>query len=291
MTLWVAMTSALISAVVCGVLARWGPRDHPVARSSHLRPTATAGGLALLAGLAGVAVLWPAQVPGPVLAAVAAAAAVGLWDDLRPLPPKRKLLVQALLVMGCMVLVPPQVVWPLAALWALAVVNAVNFMDGADGMAGGLLAVVLLAIAPHWPAAIPLLAAVAVFLIFNLRKRLFLGDCGAHVVAVVLIIAACAGHAWVVMAALVPFAVDTAGTLLLRLARREPFWQAHRQHLYQRLMQRGMPHVVVSGIYTALAGAGVVAVTVAPDPLRLWVLGGWAVVVLMAWGYARRAAQ
>ena len=56
------------------------------------------------------------------------------------------------------------------------------------------------------------------------------------------------------------FLVDAGWTLLLRLWRREPFWQAHSQHLYQRLVRHGMSHASVCCAYaiwtcTAVAAA------------------------------------
>jgi hypothetical protein len=58
-----------------------------------------------------------------------------------------------------------------------------------------------------------------------------------------------------------PFVFDTFLTLTVRLARGERVWQAHREHLYQRLVVKGSRHWVVTSIYGGGA-ALITAVTV-----------------------------
>jgi UDP-N-acetylmuramyl pentapeptide phosphotransferase/UDP-N-acetylglucosamine-1-phosphate transferase len=63
-----------------------------------------------------------------------------------------------------------------------------------------------------------------------------------------------------------PFVLDAAFTFLRRLAKRERVFQAHRSHIYQRLVIAGMSHRDVTLIYGALglltSGAGVAFVLV-----------------------------
>jgi hypothetical protein len=67
----------------------------------------------------------------------------------------------------------------------------------------------------------------------------------------------------VAVLALWPFIFDTAFTLCRRLRRGENVFQAHRSHLYQRLVIAGWSHAATSVLYGCLAAAGA-AVAVAP---------------------------
>ena len=66
----------------------------------------------------------------------------------------------------------------------------------------------------------------------------------------------------VAAAALWPFIFDTAFTLVRRLRRRENIFQAHRSHLYQRLVIAGWSHPAVSSLYGALSALAAVCAVV-----------------------------
>jgi UDP-GlcNAc:undecaprenyl-phosphate GlcNAc-1-phosphate transferase len=135
----------------------------------------------------------PGIVAGAVLSLV-----IGLWDDRRPMPPLGKLLGQlavALVLVYWGTEVPGIRAHPLAGAVAIlavaALLNAVNFLDAADGIvaalvpvtAGGFAALAVLYGAPvHLALAWALVGACCGFLVFNAPPaRIFLGDAGSHV--------------------------------------------------------------------------------------------------------------
>src|SRR5690606_26264522 len=142
----------------------------------------------------------------------------------------------------------------------LAYINMANFMDGINAIsglhglaAGGALAVVGTLAQFEWLTFSDALIAVAfaVFLPWNLNGRLFLGDVGSYLLGASL--AAAAGSAIAAgvppIAALAPLAIYAADTLVVivrRLARGEQWWEAHRQHVYQRLVDAGVRHLPVA---------------------------------------------
>jgi UDP-N-acetylmuramyl pentapeptide phosphotransferase/UDP-N-acetylglucosamine-1-phosphate transferase len=170
---------------------------------------------------------------------------------------------------------------PATVLWIVGLTNAYNFMDGIDGLAGGQAVVTLVTIA--WLsdlrgdqatvlAAVMLGAGVLGFLVHNWPPaRIFMGDVGSAFLGftfaawALLPARSASGLAlpflpWV--AVMAPFLLDTATTLIWRIARGEPWHMAHRQHLYQKLVDRGWSHLVVTSLYLAVAlGLGFVSVS------------------------------
>ena len=150
--------------------------------------------------------------------------------------------------------------------------NLYNFMDGSDGLAGGMTtlgfgtygAMAFLNADPLFATASLSIAAAAIgFLCFNFPPaRIFMGDGGAiplgYLAAVFGIIGWQRGDwpVWFGIVVFLPFIVDASCTLLKRLLRGANPWQAHREHYYQRLVQSGWGHRK-----TALAGYGLMAVT------------------------------
>jgi UDP-N-acetylmuramyl pentapeptide phosphotransferase/UDP-N-acetylglucosamine-1-phosphate transferase len=145
-----------------------------------------------------------------------------------------------------------------AAVGIVWIVNLFNFMDGADGLAGGmaLFAFSAYAIVASSAGATPLAVwstavagASAGFLLFNFNPaRVFLGDAGSITVgffAGALGIwgwAAGAWPFWFPFLVAAPFFLDASVTLLRRALRGERVWHAHREHYYQRLIQSGWTH-------------------------------------------------
>src|ERR687894_2626011 len=119
--------------------------DVPNARSSHEVPTPRLGGLAVVAGV-WVAVPFISETFF-FLAAATLAGLIGVLDDFVDLPFWMKAAGQATVAFILLFLIPPPIslaagpLWPLAllfgVLWIVALVNAYNFMDGIDGIAGG----------------------------------------------------------------------------------------------------------------------------------------------------------
>jgi UDP-N-acetylmuramyl pentapeptide phosphotransferase/UDP-N-acetylglucosamine-1-phosphate transferase len=146
----------------------------------------------------------------------------------------------------------------LSLLFVVWMVNLYNFMDGMDGFAGGMALfgfgtfALLGAVVGEWFfTALNLLIASAVggFLVFNFPPaKIFMGDAGSSSLG---FLVACfslwADHAdiiplWMAMLLFSPFIIDATVTLLRRILYREKFWQPHKTHYYQRLVQLGWGH-------------------------------------------------
>ena len=170
--------------------------------------------------------------------------------------------------------------------WIVAVVNFYNFMDGIDGLAG--LQAVVTGTALAMAGVDPLLSflgaalagAAASFLLFNWPPAsIFLGDIGSGVLGWAfatlpfLAIREARGRIMAFVAlSLWFFLADASWTLLRRLARGERLHEAHREHLYQRLVDSGWSHARV----TTVLGLGSVGVTgLALAALRLGHNGIW----------------
>ena len=305
-----ALSGAAIALVVCallsGVVAWAGPLDRPRARGAHDRATATSGGVAMMAGsalgLLGFALLAPGvrHALGQAAACLAFAGAAGLLgalDDLYDFGARAKLAGQAILSLAFAAAVGRIEFLPLTAgldvwagpffgllgttLWLVVASNAVNFMDGADGLAAGFVAVAssffalaaFLGGAPALGAAALAGAGAAVgFLPWNVgARRLFQGDAGAlfssFLLASLAVVAAGARgrgavHVWVGPLLLLPLLTDVLLTLADRARHRRPLLQAHREHLYQRwLASTGKPHAALAWRAWAVAALyGVAAV-------------------------------
>ena len=269
--------AALLTGLVRVLLRRHDVMDRPNERSSHEAAVPRGGGIAVVGVLLGAWLalwLWGACDICGTLFWVALAGALGLalvsWlDDLRGgLPALPRLLAQIAAVGAGLLALPgdglvfqgalPAVVdHALAAAAWLWFVNLFNFMDGIDGLSGaegaGLgLGTFLLALLGAVPAGLgPLglvLAGVSLgFLLWNWNPaKIFLGDVGSVPLGYLagwLMLALAAAGAWPA-ALLLPayYLADATFTLAVRLLRGRPIWEAHREHLYQRVVAAGWSH-------------------------------------------------
>jgi UDP-GlcNAc:undecaprenyl-phosphate GlcNAc-1-phosphate transferase len=229
----------------------------------------------------------PAGMPEFGLAAGAVIVALaGLADDRRALSAAPKLGAQALaalLAVACGLSferVPLPVIgmvelgWlgpVLTFVWLVGLTNAFNFMDGLDGLAAGTatIAATFLALAAHLLQAGPvaalawsLAAGSAGFLLLNKPPaRIFMGDVGSQFLGFAfaglgVLLAARGGDggaAFVVPILLAHFLFDTIYTALRRARRGARLWEAHREHLYQRLNATGASHAWVTLWLSAMA--------------------------------------
>ncbi len=151
--------------------------------------------------------------------------------------------------------------WALSVLWIVAFINFFNFMDGIDGLAGlqALVAGAVMLFTPNgtmaWVGA-AIVGASSAFLLFNWHPaKIFLGDIGSYSLGYLIAIAPFlqdgrgveTGFLLVALAVSL-FLADASFTLIRRLGSRERVWQAHRSHLYQRLVQSGFAHAQVTGL-------------------------------------------
>jgi Fuc2NAc and GlcNAc transferase len=277
---WVC--SALIGLWLTGVVYRYAVAhailDIPNVRSSHSAPTPRGGGIAIAligcgAGLAAVALGWlrPTEAAG-LVGGGALVAMVGWLDDRRPRSPAFRALAQfiaAIWLLGCAGQVPAMTggVFAIARLVGLTLVvvwsvNLFNFMDGIDGIAGGLgLVAATGGTALLLDAGLPGLAlcsaaiagSCAGFLRWNWSPaKIFMGDAGSNVLGFwfggIAVLSQGSGGpdigVWMLLGGC--FVADATITLLRRLARGERWYEAHRTHAYQRAVTAGFTHAQVS---------------------------------------------
>lgn len=260
----------ITGALLFGARAGWSwiPLDRPNARSLHFQVTPRAGGLAIfLAWLSAVSFNGAAIYLAPPIILVLV---VSYIDDRWPLSPWIRLCAHILAAFWL-----ARDSWgefePLVfVFFAVAMTNLTNFMDGANGLVAGVAAVCALLVAMVAPYGdtlfllwIWLAAALVGFLPYNWgRGHIFLGDAGS--IPLGLTMAALIRGSFLepsfpvlVLCAFLPLYMDAVCTLLGRLFRRKKLWEAHREHLYQRLAQHGWAHWKIATAYivaTVLCG-------------------------------------
>ena len=214
----------------------------------------------------------------PLLILVAGAFVLGLWDDIWTANTKLKLLILGGISLGAATfgLIPNaltspwgEVSMPLiliigSAAWLLVFANAVNFVDGSNGLAVGSLAIMMAGLAVTgtvsgtWEFSIlwfALFGSIAGFLIQNLRGKLYAGDAGA------LGLGALFGglglisglDVWTIATLALPFLVDVLMTLIWRAKRGRNWLEPHTDHAYQRLIASGWRHLDVAILYWGLS--------------------------------------
>jgi UDP-N-acetylmuramyl pentapeptide phosphotransferase/UDP-N-acetylglucosamine-1-phosphate transferase len=157
---------------------------------------------------------------------------------------------------------------PLWTVWGVLVINLFNFMDGIDGLAASqtviaAVAIGVIGVALHLTLVSVFgvaLAGVAVgFLPFNWNPaHCFMGDAGSYFCGAALVgmwlLGQKEGVSLLVMGLpAIGFFLDAIITLLIRMLRHQRLWQAHRAHLYQRLVMRGWSQRTVTLDYAAVA--------------------------------------
>ncbi len=255
-------SGAILRALLATGIAWRLATDIPNARSLHERPTPRVGGWGIVpVGVA--ALLWLASPMWLIALMAAGLALMSQVDDRRGLPARLRFGGHAVAVIVLLAAYPAAVPW-----WALAglgflmlwLINLYNFMDGADGLAGGMAlfgfgayaVAALTGAAPSHDLAIAgaaIAGAALGFLLLNFHPgRLFLGDAGSIPLG---FLAGAFGYwgwreqvwpIWFPALVFSPFIADASVTLLRRLLRGEKFWQAHREHYYQRVIRSGVSH-------------------------------------------------
>ena len=319
MTLWFwSLATALMSAVLLWVFFKVAPKvgllDVPNHRSAHVTPKLRGGGVVFFVPILVAAAMFglPSYVPLLAIGAgVLLSGATGLMDDLHSRSPKLKLVLYFLAGLAVIPLCGPgreMVVLPGVALtgvlliaFALVlvvwVINAVNFMDGIDGLIasqGLLWSCALLMLDPEFPAA-PLLVSLAigtaVFRTVNWAPaRAFMGDVGSVAIGSALGFVACwmslelHVSPWLTFAPAAPILVDATLTLVARVLSRLSPTEAHRDHVYQRLQISGWspPRIVLN--YSALSVICTLLVLMVPADGLGFI--GWMPAVA-TWGLAR----
>lgn len=308
-----ALVAALISAAACRAIIVLGPIDNPNApRHAHTRPTPTSGGIGIALGfavgmmtLAFLSDMFSSDITpvGVLLMTIASGFSlafliVGFWDDAHPLSARLKFVIFTALSVAAALIVGPVSVFPVGegawvapmwlaligtALWIFVMVNGVNFMDGANGLAMGSVAIGLIALAAisfmherYSAVALTFCAVGAIigFLVWNFpRGLLFAGDSGALFTGglaalVALVVVHRTGVSPVVPAIIFfPLLADVLVTLAWRAYKRHSLLDGHSEHVYQILMHGGVSHAEVALLYwTAMAICGGIGFLVADDP-------------------------
>lgn len=316
--LWV-LASGLLALVLTGLVRRYAVLDIPNQRSMHVKPVPRGGGIAIVLafflGLIALTAMGLITLPllGALLLGGGAIAGIGLLDDRYQLSAKLRLLVQllaALFAVFCLgglkqltlghavlylypfggLLVIPGLMW---------LTNLYNFMDGIDGLAAqqGVFAATVAGLALLWQhdvglglLCLTLAAAISGFWVWNWPPaKIFLGDVGSGFIGFsfgVLALATINAQKlsltfWFILLAI--FILDSTFTLISRACSGKRLTEAHRDHLYQRLVQQGYTHRQV--MLGALAMNVIICLPLAVMTLQLpqyefWyllalILGGW----------------
>ncbi len=310
--------SAAACAVARVVLENSGVVDIPNSRSSHARPVPRGGGIGFVAVIlfawAGLWFIGGSGITLSVLVGATAIALISFVDDVRRVSIAVRLAIQSAAIIGALASVSPdtallsdalpfgvdRLVAGLAWLWF---VNLFNFMDGIDGIAAseavvisaGIVVVGIVQPGLGLPIAEAIVvgAAVLAFLPFNWPPaKVFMGDAGSatlgYVLGWLLLTTAAAGA--MVPAVLLPlyFAADATSTLGYRLSQRRPVSEAHRDHAYQRGVDRGLSHTRVTSI-VIVVGIVLIALSVLGLSTPLVALGSGLALTAAAIAWLRYA--
>jgi UDP-N-acetylmuramyl pentapeptide phosphotransferase/UDP-N-acetylglucosamine-1-phosphate transferase len=293
--------AAVLSALLIIVLGPWLARyavAKPNARSSHKVPTPQGGGIAVVGAtilVSGGALFLSSAASASmsplvvILAGVLLIAAIGVMADKRPIAAAPRLVLQSFAIVAVLTTLPPDLrLMPVVPWWSerillligtLWFVNLVNFMDGLDWMTVVEVVPIAATIAvigffgKMQPTAIvvslALCGATIGFAFFNRPiAKLFLGDVGSLPIGLLLgwLLLVLAGDGGRAAAILLPlyYLADSTITLVRRAVNREPVWQAHRSHFYQRATDRGFTvlEIVARVFIVNIALAGLALATI-----------------------------
>jgi UDP-GlcNAc:undecaprenyl-phosphate/decaprenyl-phosphate GlcNAc-1-phosphate transferase len=310
--------SLALTPFVRNMAMRLGAVDHPDnVRRVHKTPVPRVGGIAIFAAVvcsygllllarlsAGHIVRSGVPFAVHLFSAVALIFGMGLWDDISGVNAWKKLAVQVLAALLAWVngihldsigghTLPVALSLILTVAWIVACTNAVNLIDGVDGLATGvtLFATVTTLIASllHHNlelafAVVPLAGALLGFLRFNFNPAsIFLGDCGSLTVGFLL---GCYGIVWSeksttvlsmsapLWALFVPL-LDVALAISRRFMRQQPIFYADRGHIHHRLLSRGLTTrrvVFVLYGFSGLAAIGSLLLTTAREQYHGFVI-------------------
>ena len=272
-----------VSVFICGLLlylyikigGKQKIHDIPNERSSHSRIVIRGGGIILFLVNLFVFSFEPCIDTLVLSLGLSIGVITGFFDDLGGLGTKLRFVSYLIATYFVLFGALPSVgfsllVWIPLVIVSLGVVNCYNFMDGINGMTASYSIVLLsssLAIsyaihARQFDHTILLyLAFFIAFLFLNFRKNalLFLGDSGSVTMgllaAFLIVYFGVYLHTWSTVVLLGVYGVDSVGTIVIRLLKRENIFEAHRSHLYQDLVhKKNWDHRAVSLLYAALQG-------------------------------------
>jgi UDP-N-acetylmuramyl pentapeptide phosphotransferase/UDP-N-acetylglucosamine-1-phosphate transferase len=219
-------------------------------------------------------------------------AVIFLFDDVRGLPVLPRFIAQFAAAIAFVANTGPYEIWllPFLVLGIVWSINLFNFMDGSNGLAGGMAVIgfasYAIAAAQAGDREIALLSAVVAgaavgFLVWNFDPaRIFLGDAGSVPLGFLAATVGVLGwHRdlwpfWFPALVFATFIVDSGLTLAKRLIHRENPFQAHRSHYYQRLIRMGWSHRRLAlGAYALMVATSLSALWLRNATLPASVLG------------------
>ncbi len=290
--------------------------DEPNERSSHSITTPRSGGITIVATFfVGILIIYffgdkthiGQKYMISFMVSALSLALISFLDDLKRKSPLLKLSIMVLAIISLMwggivldhLFIPGfnyvhfgWFAYPITFFWVLGLTNAVNFMDGLDGLIGGTAAIVSLffMIITFYQGSTfvyitsyTILAGSIGFLFLNFPPaKIFMGDVGSiflgFVFAALAIIASLydKSHTSFLVMPMLLFNVifDTFFTFIRRCIRHENVLQPHRTHLYQLLQRSGYTHLEVSLIqycFCFLQGLGALWMVHIPGNTRLYV--------------------
>lgn len=246
--------------------------DHPNHRSLHIESVHRTGGIGLILGILVAGIMLPAILPWSVWIVICMLALISLTDDIFGLPVWSRLLVHciaAILTSVAMLFeIHGWLITLIAAFLIIWMTNLYNFMDGSDGLAGGM---ALFGFGFYGLAAMfgeneifaminfSISSAAIAFLFFNFYPaRVFMGDAGSIPLGFLAAVLGILGWidslwpAWFPFLVFSPFIVDASVTLVKRSLHGKRIWQAHREHYYQRLVSGIFGHRGTALLWYAL---------------------------------------
>lgn len=323
--------SLLVSPLTIKLGRRWGLVDRPDNRRKHQGEISRLGGLALFISFIGTGLLifglsylgWWIPIGAEdrklltgVLLGSIFIFAVGFWDDFFDLSPGVQFFAQFLVALVAIffdiivqkvtlpiigqVTFPFWITYPLTIFWVMGMINTVNWLDGLDGLAAGVVAIAGLLFAVHayslgqfTVALFPLALAAAClgFLPYNFHPaRLFMGGGSmllGYAVASLSILAP-AKVATTLLVLGIPI-IDVAWLIIQRWRRRGNPTQSGRDHLHYRLLNLGLGQRQIVGLYyTFCAAFGMLALLIADRFFKLIALAVLGILTLsLLWWLSR----
>lgn len=276
------------------------PKDN---RRMHHVPIPRLGGLAIFLGFIISIVLFAEMTDQfrSILLGAVIIVVLGVVDDITPLPAKFKFVVQIVAALipamnGVLIhvlsnpnLLSENPYWdmgalsiPVTVLWIVAITNAVNLIDGLDGLAIGVSAIsattvlVISLLVSEMQVAVVMAALVGAcvgFMPYNLNPaKMFMGDTGATFLGYILACMSVQGlfKSWAIISFAVPFLIlglpifDTAFAFIRRIAHGQSPMQADRSHIHHRLIDMGLNQkqaVATLYVISAILGLSAVVLT------------------------------
>lgn len=330
----IGMLAALVLALlvtppVKKLAIRWGALDKPNGRKIHQKVMPRMGGVAIyLSFTAVVLVTQPlTKAVTGLLVGATWIVLVGILDDIKGLSPKVKLLGQ---ITGAVILVAfgyrvdfvtnpfsegmvmlGKLAIPLTILWVIGVTNAINLIDGLDGLAAGTSAIAALTMAAVVVSeytlyghigdsslivislALILTGAITGFLRYNFHPaKVFMGDSGSMFLGFTLSALAIAGltKGATVISVFIPIVIlgipicDTLFAIVRRFLNQQPIFQPDKHHLHHCLLEKGLSHkqtvLAIYGVNLVL-GISAVVLTRLNNDQAIILLAGLAILVIV----------